>query len=143
MGDGGEPEGLGQVTLARAGRSEQEHVFVLRDEARRGEIEDEPAIQLRVEIEVEAIERGRTVAEAGFVDATREEPILPPHELVVDEGRDEIEGGAALALRLEQASFEGRGHAGEAELAQGVVELDEIHTESPSLCVVRRSISSR
>jgi hypothetical protein len=39
---------------------------VLRDEARGGEIEDESAVQLRVEIEVEAIERGCTIPEAGL-----------------------------------------------------------------------------
>ncbi len=38
--DGGEPEGLGEVTLARAGRSEQQGIFALAHEAGRRELED-------------------------------------------------------------------------------------------------------
>jgi hypothetical protein len=64
---------------------------------RGGEAEDEPAVHLRVEVEVEAIERGGTIPEAGFVDTTRQKPILPAHELVVDEGRDAI-GGQVLPV---------------------------------------------
>ena len=52
----------------------------LRDEAAGGELEDEPAVQLPVEVEIEGVERLAHIAEAGLLDAPVEEPILPPEE---------------------------------------------------------------
>jgi len=49
-------DGLGEVDLAGARRAEQQHVFALADKARSGEIVDEGAIHLLVEIEIKAIE---------------------------------------------------------------------------------------
>ena len=48
---------LREVALAGAGRSEEERVLVLADEARGGELEDERAVHLLVEVEVEGVER--------------------------------------------------------------------------------------
>ena len=45
------------MALARTGRPEQECVFALGDEAGGGELEDERAVALLVEGEVEAVER--------------------------------------------------------------------------------------
>ena len=39
-------------------------------------------------------------------------------------------GGRRLALGLTQARFEDGGHAGESELAEGVIEFDQIHESS-------------
>ena len=55
--DRGEAEGLGEVALAGAGRAEEEHVLAALDEARGGELVDELAVDLLVEVEVEAVER--------------------------------------------------------------------------------------
>ena len=51
----------------------------------------ERAIELRVEGEVEAVERLARVAEAGLLDPAGEQPILPALELVLDQGGDEID----------------------------------------------------
>ena len=54
--DDGEADRLGEVALAGAGRPEEERVLVLGDEAAGGELEDEAAVHLLVEVEVEGVE---------------------------------------------------------------------------------------
>ena len=65
--DRGAADGLGNVALARTGRADQEGVFALGDETRGGELEDERAVDLLVEDEVEAVERAVGVAESGLL----------------------------------------------------------------------------
>ena len=137
--DGGASDGLGKVALARTGRAQKQGVLALGDEARGRELEDERAVDLRVEGEVEAVERAVGVTESGLLVPPGEQPVLAPLEFVVDERRDEVDGGHLLGLGLLQARVEHVGHAGEAELAQRLVEFDEIHDGSPVL----RSIRSR
>ena len=55
--DGGVADGLGDVTLPRTGRANQQRVLVLGDESCGGELEDERAVDLAVEGEVEGVER--------------------------------------------------------------------------------------
>jgi len=114
---------------------------VLSDEAAGGELEDQPAIHLLVEVEVERVERLAAIAEAGVRDAALEEPILTAQELVLDERGEEVDGGQRRGLGLEQPRLEPGGHAGAAELAQGVLQLDEVHVGIPSW--VLRAITSR
>ena len=80
--DGGAADGLGQVALARTGWADQEDVFALGDETRGGELEDQRAVDLLVEGEVEAVERAFGVAEAGLLVAPGEQPVLAPLEFV-------------------------------------------------------------
>jgi hypothetical protein len=54
--DHGEADGLGQVALARPGLPKKQSVFMVRDEAPGGQLEDEPAVHLGVEVEVEGVE---------------------------------------------------------------------------------------
>jgi hypothetical protein len=135
------PDRLREMTLARAGRPEQERVFVRRDEAPGRELEDAGAIELLVELEVEGVERLAGVAEAGVGAPAVEEPILAADELVGDERGDEVERGQPLRLRLVEPGFKGGGHAGEAQLAEGAVEFGERHSGSSLL--VSRSMRSR
>jgi len=100
---------------------------------------NERPVHLLVEVEVKRIERAVGVAKAGLLQPARNEPVLAPDEFVADERRDEIDGRLSLGLGLAEARFEDIGHAGEAELAQGVIEFDEVHTGSP----VWRSMRSR
>jgi hypothetical protein len=65
--DHGEADGLGEVTLAAAGRAEEESVLGTSEEAAGGELEDECAIDLGVEGEVEAVERLARVAEVSLL----------------------------------------------------------------------------
>ena len=104
-----------------------------------GEVVDQGAIHLLVEIEIKAIERAIGIAEAGLFVPPLEQPILSAQELVGDQRRHEIDRREAIGLRLTQAGFEDRGHAGEAEFAERVIEFDQIHGRSPVL----RSMRSR
>ena len=91
--DHGEADGLGEVAFARAGRPQEEAVLVLGDEAAGGELEDEAAVHLGVEVEVEGVEGLAAVAEAGLLDAALEEPVLAAEQLVLDERGEEVDGG--------------------------------------------------
>ena len=68
------------MALARTGRPEQERVFALGDEAGGGELEDERAVDLLVEGEVEAVEGAVGVAEAGLLVSPGEQAVLAPLE---------------------------------------------------------------
>ncbi len=125
--DDGHADGLGEMALAGARRAEEEAVLVLRDEAAGGEFEDEPAIHLLVELEVEGVERLAHVPKAGLLEAAVEEPILTPEQLVADERGEEVDRGELLGLRLEQSRLEAGGHARAAELAEDALQFDEIH----------------
>lgn len=52
----GLPDGLSQMTLACAARTEEQDVLAPANEAAGGEIEDQAAIHFRIEGEVEAVE---------------------------------------------------------------------------------------
>ena len=121
------------------GGPEKERVLALRDEAGGGEVVDQRAIHLLVEVEIEAVERAVGIAEARLLVPAGEEPVLAPQELVGDERGDEIERRQLFGLGLAQAGFEDVGHAGEAELPERAIEFDEIHVGSPVL----RSMRSR
>ena len=62
--DGGPADGLGEVALTGSGRTEQEGVLALGDEACGGELVDECAVDVLVEGEIEAVERAVGVTEA-------------------------------------------------------------------------------
>jgi hypothetical protein len=55
--DGGMADGLGQVAFAGAGWTEKQGVFVACDKSAGGEIEDQAAIHLLIEVEVEVMWR--------------------------------------------------------------------------------------
>ena len=97
--DRGAADGLGEVALAGSGRTEQEGVLALGDEAGGGELVDECAVG---------------VAEASLLVAPGKQPVLAPVEFVADEGGDEVERGHLLSLCLVQARVEQVGHAGRA-----------------------------
>ena len=100
---------------------------------------NERAVHLLIEVEVKRIEGAVGVAKAGLLQPARDEPVLAPDEFVADKRRDEIDGRLFLGLGLAEAHFEHTGHARETELAQGVIEFDEVHVGSP----VWRSMRSR
>ena len=111
----------------------------LRDEAPCGQFVDQRAVHLLVEIEVKVIEGGVGVAKARLFVSALEQAILPAQEFVGDEHRHQIDGRELFGLGVAQAGFEDGGHAGQAEFAERMIELDEIHTGSPVL----RSMRSR
>ena len=95
--DRGAADGLGEMTLACAGRADQQSVLALGDESSGGELEDEGAVDLLVEGEVEAVEGAVGVAEAGLLVSSGEQAVLAPLELVGDEGGDEVVGAICSA----------------------------------------------
>jgi len=125
MLDHGEADRLGEVALPRARRAEEQPVLVLGDEAAGGEFEDQAAVHLLVEVEIEGVQGLALVAEAGLLDAAGEQPVLAAEEFVADEGGEEVDGRQPGGLGLEQAGLEAGGHAGAAELAHAPPERAE------------------
>ena len=119
------------MALAGARRPEEERVFALLDEAGGGELVDQHAIHLLVEIEIEAVERAVGIAEAGELVASGQETVFASLQFVGDERGDEIERREPFGLGMPQSGFEDVGHAGESELAERTIQFDEIHSEPP------------
>ena len=106
--DRGEADRLGEMALAGAGGPRKSASSCCVDEAAGGELEDERAVDLLVEVEVEGVERLVRVAEAGLLDAPREQAILPARQLVADERGEEVDRRQSLGLRLEEPRLEER-----------------------------------
>ena len=104
--DGGAADRLREMTLAGARWPEKEDVLALQDEAGGGQVVDERAVHLLVEIEIEGVERAIGIAKARLLDAAGDQPVLPADQLVADERRDEIDGRLSFGLRLAQARLE-------------------------------------
>src|SRR5436305_10644473 len=66
LGDGGLTNGLHQMAFAGSTGSEKERIFAPGDERAGGQIEDDAAVHLRVEAEVEVIESLVAVAKVGL-----------------------------------------------------------------------------
>ena len=75
--------------------------------------------------------------ESGLLVPAGEQAVLAALELVGDERGEQVNRGELLGLGLEQARLEDVCHAGEAQLAQRLVEFDEIHEGSPILWSIR------
>ena len=127
------------MTLPCARWPEQERVFALRDEATGRELVDQRSIHLLVEIEIEGVERAAGITEARLFVSALEQSVLPAQQLVRHEDRHEIDRRELLGLGMPQTGFEDDRHAGQAELTERPIELDEIHSGSPVL----RSMRSR
>ena len=86
------------------------------DEAAGGELVDERAMHLLVEIEVEAVEAAVRIAKPGLPGPALEQPVLPTEQFVADERGDEIGEREALRLRLAEPRLQHGGHPREPEL---------------------------
>ena len=91
------------MALAGARRTEEEDVLALGDETCRGELVDERAIHLLVEIKIKGVERALRVTEARELVPALEEAILAPTEFVGHERGHEIERCHLLGLRLSES----------------------------------------
>ena len=136
-------DGLGEMTLAGTRRPEEECVLPLGDEARGRQLEDERAIHLLVEGEVEGVERALGVTEAGLLAPAFEKAILAALEFVAHKCGHEVDGWEVFGLSLSEPRFEDGGHAGEAELPERVIKFDEIHDGSRVRVVVAVRCSMR
>src|SRR3989442_1428994 len=118
---------LGEMTLACAGRAEEDDVVALGEEAAGGELEDELAVHLLVEGEVEAVEGLVGIAKVGLLEPAGEEAVGAAGEFVLEEEGEEVGVGAAIGLRLDEPRLQTRDHAAETEVAQSVEEFRELH----------------
>ena len=98
--DGGLADGLRQVTLAGAGWAEKQGIFVARDEGASGQIEDQAAIHLLVESEVEVVESLLGVAELGLLFPPLQQAFSTQGEFVGDQARQQVDGGERFGLGL-------------------------------------------
>jgi hypothetical protein len=89
---------------------------VFGDEVSGGEIEDEAAVHLLVEVEVEVVERFLRIAKRGVFSAAFQQTIAPTMQFIGYEARDQIHRRHALGLSLMKASFQNGGDAAETEL---------------------------
>jgi hypothetical protein len=99
-----EADRLRKMALPGAGPAKEQSVGMLGNPARGGELEDEGAVHLLVELEVEAVQALADVAEAGLLEATIEQAILAADEFVLDEAGEETDGGQLLGLSFEEAA---------------------------------------
>src|SRR5208282_4507192 len=85
--DGGMADGLRQVTLAGSRWAEKQGIFVACDEGASGQIEDQAAIHLLVESEVEVVESFVRVAELGLLFPPLQQALATQGEFVGDQAR--------------------------------------------------------
>ena len=105
------------MTFARAAGAEKQSIFPLGDEGARGQVEDQTAIHLGIESEIEIVQRLLRVAEGGLLAPPLQQPLAATHELIGDQTRNQIDGGHGFGLSLAQARFQHGGHASESQLA--------------------------
>src|SRR5262249_5922235 len=105
------------MTLAGAGRAEEQAVLMFGDEVGRGQVEDEAAVHLLVEVEVEVIECLLGIAELGGLSATVQQTVTATVQFIGNEARDEINRRHELGLSLMQTRFQDGGHGAETKLS--------------------------
>src|SRR5580698_8593696 len=102
-------DSLRQVALAGTAGAEKQSVLPLPDKGAGGQIEDQTAIHLRVETEVEIIQSSLRVAEGCLLAPPLQQTVAAPGQFVRDHARDQIDGGHRFSLSLAQSCFEHSG----------------------------------
>ena len=88
------------------------------DPACRGQIEDQIAVHLGVELEVEVVQALVGIAELRLFVASLQQPLAAAGQFIRDQRGDQVDGRHVLRLRLQQARFQHGGHAAQAQLHQ-------------------------
>ena len=127
--DGGLADGLGEVAFARAAGPEKQCILAPIDEGAGGEVEDQAAVHLGIEGEVEVVERLVGIAEGGLFAAPFQQAVRAACEFVADQRGEKVDGRHRFGLRLSEASFQHGGHAAEPELAERALQFDEVHSD--------------
>src|SRR5580693_2281401 len=104
------------MAFAGAAGAEKQRVFALPDEGAGGQIEDQAAIHLRVETEVEIIKSSLWVAKGSLFTPPLQQTVTASGQFIRDQARDQIDGGHGFSLSLAQSRFENSGHAAEPKL---------------------------
>src|ERR1019366_2301988 len=138
--DSGLADGLSQVALAGAGRTEKQCVFAARDKAGSSQVEDQAAIHLLVEGEVEVVEGLVGVAELRLLFPPLQQALAPPGQFVGGQTGGQVEGDERFGLCLAQAGLQHGGHSAQAQLFESTIEFNQVHS---STSLVLSSIRSR
>jgi hypothetical protein len=80
-------------------------------------IEDEGAVHLGVELEVEVVQSLVGIAETGLLAPPLQQALAAAAQLVRHQDGDQVDGGHGFALGLQQARFQDSGYAAQAQLA--------------------------
>ena len=86
------------------------------DEVSGGEVEDEAAVHLLVEVEVEVIQCLLRIAELGGLSAAIQQTVTATMQFIGDEDGDEINRSHAFCLSLMKTSFQNGDDAAETQL---------------------------
>jgi hypothetical protein len=81
--DDGVPDGLRAVALAASWWAKEQGIFALSDPVRRGQFEDQIAIHLGVELEVEVVESFFGVAELRLFMASLQQALATTGQFIV------------------------------------------------------------
>jgi hypothetical protein len=81
------------------------------DEGAGGQVEDQTAIHLLVEVEVEVVEAPLWVAKLGLLGPALQQTIAATSEFVRDQAGEKVDGGHGLGLSLVETGFEDGGNA--------------------------------
>ena len=81
------------------------------DKSARGQIKDQAAIHLFVEVEVEVVEGFERVTELGLLAPAFQHPVGAAGQFIRHQTGDQIQGGHGFGLGLAQTSFQDGGHA--------------------------------
>src|SRR5207302_423036 len=135
--DGRKADGLSEVTLSGARWAQEESVFSAIDELACGELEDEAAVHLLVEVEIECIEGLVGLAKLSVLDAAPEQPIATDGELVGDECGEEVDRSHLAALSFEDPRLESeRRGAGIIDGRSPVLSREREHAEDSAYAVL-------
>jgi len=106
------------LEMLRVGSGARALGIVTGDEGAGGQVEDQTAIHLRVEGEVELVEGLVRVAKLGLFASAIQQSLAPPGQLVADQTRDQIDWGHGFGLSLAQSCFEYSGYPAEPKLSK-------------------------
>src|SRR5947209_15527490 len=109
------------MTFAAAAGAEKQRVIMFGNKATGGEIEDQTAVHLGVESEVEVVECFVRIPKPSLLAPALEQAIAAACEFVGHQAGEQVDGGHGFGLCLVQTRFEHCGHAAEAELAEGAL----------------------
>jgi hypothetical protein len=112
------------------GGTEKQCVFVTGDEGTSGEIEDQAAIHLLIEVEVEVVQGLLGVAELGLLCPPLQQALATAGEFVGDQTGEQVDGGERFGLGLAQAGLQHGGHSAQAKLFESTVEFNQIHSST-------------
>ena len=116
-----------QWLLPLPARTKKQGVFAPSDPAGSGQVEDQTAIHLWIELEVEVIQLLVGVTELRLLVAPLQQPLAATGKFVGDQDGDQVDGSHGLRLSLQQTRFQHGGHAAQAQLHQGAIEFDQVH----------------